>query len=71
MLFHGPLPAAGYVKDKQELQSMTDAEIPFVPMNVALPARDGRVAPLLGLGLAALASSGLWGLLALFVSRLI
>jgi hypothetical protein len=49
---------------------MIDAEISFSPAEIAIPARDRRMAPLAGLGLAALASLGLWGLLAFLVSRL-
>ncbi len=49
---------------------MIDAEISFSPVNIALAERDRRMAPLAGLGVAALASLGLWGLLALGVSQL-
>lgn len=50
---------------------MVDAEISFSPVDMALPARERRLAPLMGLGLAALASVGLWCLLALGVSQLL
>jgi len=49
---------------------MIDAEISFSPKEMALPARNARMAPLAGLGLAMLASAGLWGLLALGIGRL-
>lgn len=49
---------------------MIDAEISFSPANVALPERGHRMAPLAGLGIAALTSLALWGLLALGVSQL-
>lgn len=49
---------------------MVDAEISFSPVDIAVPARDRRMAPLVGLGLAALISVGLWSVLALLVSRI-
>ncbi|HJV43203.1 hypothetical protein [Caulobacter sp.] len=49
---------------------MIDAKMSFAPVEIAAPARDRRMAPLAGLGLAALVSLGMWGLLALMVSRL-
>lgn len=50
---------------------MVDAEISFSPTDIALSARNSRMAPLAGLGLAVLTSAGLWGLLALGLSRLL
>jgi len=50
---------------------MIDAKISFSPAEMAASARDRRLAPLAGLGLAALASAGLWGLLVLFISRML
>jgi hypothetical protein len=49
---------------------MVDAEMSFSPVDMALPARDRRLAPLTGLGFAVLVSIGLWGLLALGASQL-
>ncbi|MDR6624789.1 hypothetical protein [Caulobacter segnis] len=49
---------------------MIDAKISFSPVTIALQERDRRMAPLAGIGVAALASAGLWGLLALGISRL-
>lgn len=49
---------------------MIDAELSFAPVDAAPPAPAKRLAPLLGLGLGAVASMGLWGLLALAVTRL-
>lgn len=49
---------------------MIDAEMSFAPVEVAASASDRRLAPLAGLGLAAVVSMGMWGLLALLVSRL-
>lgn len=48
---------------------MVDAEISFTQVDIALSARDRRMAPLAGLGLAVLVSGGLWGLLALGLSQ--
>lgn len=50
---------------------MVDAEISFSPTDIALSARDARMAPLAGLGLAVLTSASLWGLLALGLSWLL
>ncbi|ADG12408.1 hypothetical protein [Caulobacter segnis] len=50
---------------------MVDVEISFSPTDMALSAPDSRLAPLAGLGLAMLASLGLWGLLAWGVSSLL
>jgi hypothetical protein len=50
---------------------MVDAEIPFSPTDMAFSSSDSRIAPLAGLGLAMLASLGLWGLLAWGVSALL
>lgn len=50
---------------------MIDAEIPFSAKEMALAARDVRKTPLSGLGLAILTSAGLWGLLALALTRLL
>ncbi len=50
---------------------MIDAEIPFSPTDIALSAREARMAPLAGLGLAVLTSAGLWGLLAMGLSWLL
>lgn len=49
---------------------MIDADISFSPRELVLKAEDRRLAPLAGLGLAALTSVGLWSLLAIAVSRL-
>lgn len=57
--------------NKQELQPMVDADITFSPTDMALSSPDPRVAPLAGLGLAMLASLGLWGLLAWGISALL
>jgi hypothetical protein len=50
---------------------MVDADITFSPTDMALSSPDSRVAPLAGLGLAMLASLGLWGLLAWGISALL
>jgi hypothetical protein len=49
---------------------MIDAKMSFARVEVAVPARAKRMAPLLGLGLAAVVSAGLWGALALTVARI-
>lgn len=48
---------------------MIDAKMTFVSMDAAAPPRDKRLAPLVGLGFAAVLSAGLWAGLALTVSR--
>jgi uncharacterized membrane protein len=50
---------------------MVDADVTFSQADMALSAPDSRVAPLAGLGLAMLASIGLWGLLAWGLSALL
>lgn len=49
---------------------MIDAEMTFVSVDAAVQTRGKRMAPLVGLGLAAVVSAGLWAALALTVSRL-
>ena len=49
---------------------MIDAKMSFASAEISAPAPDRRMAPLAGLGLAALVSLGMWGLLALMISRL-
>jgi hypothetical protein len=49
---------------------MIDAKMSFAQVEAAVPARVKRLAPLLGLGLAAVVSAGLWGVLALTVTRI-
>lgn len=46
---------------------MIDAEMTFIS---AAPVRGKRMAPLVGLGLGAVVSAGLWAALAMMVSRL-
>ncbi|NQE62028.1 hypothetical protein [Caulobacter sp. RHG1] len=50
---------------------MIDAEMTFVSVDAAAPSRGKRMAPLLGLGLGAVVSAGLWAALALTVSHLL
>lgn len=50
---------------------MADARMSFSPEDLALPSPGPRMAPFAGLGLAVLASTGLWGLLALGVAHLL
>lgn len=50
---------------------MIDAEMTFAPVEVAPRAPAKRLAPLLGLGLGAVVSVGLWGLLAAAVGHLL
>lgn len=50
---------------------MIDAEMTFVSVDAAAPARGKRMAPLVGLSLAAVLSAGLWAGLALTVSHFI
>lgn len=49
---------------------MIDAEMSFARVEAVAPARAKRLAPLLGLSLAAVVSAGLWGALALTVTRI-
>ncbi len=49
---------------------MIDAKMSFAQVEVAPVKRAKRMAPLLGLGLGAVVSMGLWGALALTVAHL-
>ncbi len=49
---------------------MIDAEMTFASVDAVASTRGKRMAPLIGLGLAAVLSAGLWVALALTVSRL-
>jgi hypothetical protein len=50
---------------------MIDANMSLSHVEAVAPARAKRLAPLLGLGLGALVSLGLWGALALTVSHIL
>ncbi len=50
---------------------MIDAKMSLSHVEVAAPARARRLPPLLGLGLGAVISMGLWGALALTVSHIL
>lgn len=50
---------------------MIDAEMSFPPVEAAHRAPAKRLAPLLGLGLGAVVSMGLWGLLAAAVAHIL
>lgn len=49
---------------------MIDAEMSFARVEVAPAAPAKRLAPLVGLGLGAMVSMGLWGLLAMAVTHI-
>lgn len=50
---------------------MIDAKMSFAPVEAAPGGPTRRLAPLLGLGLGALVSMGLWGLLAVAVVHIL
>lgn len=50
---------------------MIDVKMSFARAEVIAPKRDKRMAPLLGLGLGAVASVGLWAALALTVTHIL
>lgn len=49
---------------------MIEAKISFAQVEAVAPTRARRLPPLLGLGMGAIISAGLWGALALTVSRI-
>lgn len=50
---------------------MIEAKISFAQVDAVPPVRAKRLPPLVGLGMGALISAGLWGALALAVSHLL